>query len=108
MANITTPFDEPLFLQVGRKRYQVASLEHASAMFSQTRDAAMASGLGPDDVPPIHVVNATGKKVARISWNGRVWPIAPWHSGMQPLAPNVVPLRAAFASVKSGNMTFPA
>lgn len=79
---------ETLFLQIGRKRYQVADLAQASAMFEKARDAAMANGLEPADVPQTFIVNEHGKKRARVSWNGRVWPIAEWTPEQTPLYDN--------------------
>lgn len=71
-----------MFLQIGRKRYEVRSLERASEMYCEARDA---SGLGASDVPEAKVVNESGKSIARISYNGRVWPSQPWHPGQEPI-----------------------
>lgn len=76
---------EQLFIQIGRRRYQVESLARASEMYCTARDA---SGDGASKVPEAKVVTADGRPVARISYNGRVWPPAPWFDGMQPLHDN--------------------
>jgi hypothetical protein len=78
MTNIA----EPIFIQIGRRRYQVDGLEQASRMYCTARDA---SGMGVSKVPEGKVVTAEGKLVARISYNGRVWPPQPWFAGMTPL-----------------------
>lgn len=71
-----------LFLQIGRKRYEVPTLQAASTMFCNARDA---SGLGASNVPEAFVVDDHGKRVARISYNGRVWPPGEWKAGMVPI-----------------------
>lgn len=76
---------EILFLQIRRKRYQVASLEQASQMYCKARDA---SGFGASKVPEGVIVTADGRKVARISYNGRVWPAEDWHPEMKPIFDN--------------------
>lgn len=73
---------EPLFIQVGQRRYQVASLQQASEMYCTARDA---SGFGASRVPEGKVVTAAGRLVARISYNGRVWPPEKWFPGQAPL-----------------------
>jgi hypothetical protein len=78
-----------MFLQVGRKRYQVSGFEQASAMFCRARDAAMTNGLEPNEVPQTFIVDESGKKIARVSWNGRVWPPAEWKRDMIPLYDNL-------------------
>ncbi len=75
---------EAMFLQIGRTRYQVADFREASAQFATARDEAMRQGLGPDDVPSVTVVNAGGKKIAKISWNGCVWPPVKWQPNTKP------------------------
>jgi hypothetical protein len=83
-----TPKPE-LFLQIGRKRYAVVDFQQASQMFETARDAAMQRGLSPDEIGrEAFIVNATGKKAARISWNGRVWPAGKWTPTQQPLYDN--------------------
>lgn len=73
---------EPIFLQIGRVRYQVESIDQASEMFCRARDE---SDLGSRETPDGRVVTADGKPVARISYNGRVWPPEKWTPGMKPL-----------------------
>ncbi len=76
---------EPLFIEIGRRRYQVADLRQASEMYCAARDA---SGFGASAVPDGRIVTASGRLVARISYNGRVWPPEPWHAGQRPLFDN--------------------
>ena len=61
---------QELFLQIGRKRYQVASIEHAVAMHAQARDAAEHGASG---MPRVTIVSNTGTHLYGISYNGRVW-----------------------------------
>lgn len=60
-----------LFLQIGQRRYQVASFEQASDMFCTARDA---SGLGASEIEErALIVSNTGVILAHVSYNGRVW-----------------------------------
>lgn len=61
---------QELFLQVGRKRYQVASIADAVQMYSIARDNA---DHGASGMPTVSIVSATGLHLYRISYNGRVW-----------------------------------
>jgi hypothetical protein len=61
---------QELFLQVGRKRYQVASIAEAVALHNQARDA---SEHGASKFPRVTIVNAYGTHLYGISYNGRVW-----------------------------------
>ena len=54
-------------------------------MYCAARDA---SGFGASAVPDGRIVTASGRLVARISYNGRVWPPEPWHAGQRPLFDN--------------------
>lgn len=71
-----------MFLQIGRRRYQVASLQQASEMWERARDA---SGLGASQIGgDALIVNDSGATVAYVSYNGRVWagqPGRPGHPG---------------------------
>lgn len=71
-----------LFIQIGRKRYEVQSFEQASVMFCQARDK---SGLGASGVKDPLIVDERGQTVAHVSYNGRVWPGKSWQPGIQPL-----------------------
>lgn len=45
-----------------------------------------AGDLGGGNWPEIRILEAaTGDHVATVSYNGRVWPPVPWHSGLKPL-----------------------
>lgn len=61
---------QELFLQIGRKRYQVASIAEAVAMHNKARDA---SEHGASQFPRVTIVNAHGTHLYGISYNGRVW-----------------------------------
>ncbi len=58
-----------LSIQIGRKRYPVASLAEASAMFCAARDK---SGFGASRTPDPKIFEGD-KQIAYISYNGRVW-----------------------------------
>lgn len=59
-----------LFLQIGRSRYQVASIEQAVAMHNAARDK---SEYGASKMPRVTIVNSNGTHLYGISYNGRVW-----------------------------------
>lgn len=59
-----------LFLQIGRNRYQVATIEDAVAKYTKARDT---SGLGGSEMPRVTIVNSNGTHLYGISYNGRVW-----------------------------------
>lgn len=69
---VTAPKLQPreLFLQVGRKRYQVASIREAIDMYSTARDNA---DHGSSKMPTVSIVSNTGLHLYRVSYNGRVW-----------------------------------
>lgn len=61
---------QELFLQIGHKRYQVASIEEAVAMHKAARDHAEHGASG---MPRVTIVNEHGTHLYGISYNGRVW-----------------------------------
>ena len=70
-----------LTLKVGNFQAAVANLSEASLRYQQFR------GMKPSSRTRDGVVtDSAGVAVARVSYNGRVWPMAPWQPGMQPLA----------------------
>ena len=69
MERQVTP-TKTMFLEIGRKRFQVASFEEASRMFCVARDKA---GEGASRTPSPMIVD------------GRVWAGASYVSGTQPL-----------------------
>jgi len=71
-----------IFVVVSQCRFPVADFAAASALFRKTRDA---SGWVANQTPDASIINASGKEIARISYNGRVWPAAKWFDGMKPL-----------------------
>jgi hypothetical protein len=76
-----------MFLQIRRKRYEVASFQQASEMFCAARDK---SALGASRIPSPLIVDGQGAVVGYVSYNGRVWPGTPqaWKPGVQPLFDN--------------------
>lgn len=83
-ARALTP---PMFLQVGPRRYQVASFEQASQMFCIARDK---SGEGANKVPSPKIVDESGSVIAHVSYNGRVWAGCEWTPDATPLYDNRV------------------
>lgn len=95
-----------LFVERGGKRFAVDSLEDASAKWSQFRDASGAgvSVLGSD----AKIVDQNGTEVARISYNGKVWPPGEYRPGMKPLVgeefkPSSAPLKGEFIPAGGGS-----
>lgn len=62
-------------LKIQGKTHTVASLSEASAVYCAMRDA---SHLGSSKFPSVKVYDAKKQWVARISYNGRVWPPKEW------------------------------
>jgi hypothetical protein len=71
-----------MFLEIERKRFQIASYEEASRMFCAARDKM---GEGASRTPSPKIVDERGEVVAYVSYNGRVWAGATY-------VPNAVPL----------------
>lgn len=73
-----------MFLQIGRKRYQVDSFKQASEMFCVARDK---SGNGASRTPSPLIVDENGVAIGYVSYNGRVWLGAPqaWVPGAMPV-----------------------
>jgi hypothetical protein len=61
--------------------FSVESLEEASRVYGRTRQRL---GLGSRDMAEGRV-SECGVPVARISYNGRIWPPGEWVEGMKPL-----------------------
>jgi len=67
-------------LHIGRHAFPVLDLAAASLRYQQFR-GAKSSKVVPEGV----VHDDSGAVIARVSYNGSVWPAAPWHSGLRPL-----------------------
>lgn len=76
-----------LTMQIGRRRYQVASLTEASRMFCTARDKAMHRGVGGSSHTPTPMIYNGDRLIGYVSYNGRVWAGHPhdWQPGMKPL-----------------------
>lgn len=85
MATLPT---NTMYLRVGTKLYEVASFEHASKMFEKARDAALARGIDPAKLHGQMIVDDTGRVIANVSYNGRVWPGADYQRDAVPLYDN--------------------
>lgn len=84
---MTTEITTTMFIQIGGKRYQVATFEHASVMFCRARDAY---GEGGSRTPTPLIVDEHGAIIGYVSYNGRVWPGRPkdWKPETKPLFDN--------------------
>ena len=82
-----TSLSETMFLQIGKRRYQVATFDQASVMFCAARDK---SGYGASRMPQVTIVTETGREIARVSYNGRVWPAGDWTPAAKPIYDNRV------------------
>lgn len=71
-----------MFLEIGRKRFQVASFEQASNMFCIARDRM---GEGASKTPSPMIVDERGNVIGHVSYNGRVWTGASYVAGARPL-----------------------
>lgn len=85
-----------LFVEVGRKRYQIQTYKQASDMWCRARDQ---HGGGASEIPGLNIVTEAGAVVAHVSYNGRVWagPCGNWKPGAVPLYDNssgLPPLKA--------------
>ena len=59
-----------MFLEIGSKRFQIASYEEASRRFCAARDKM---GEGASLTPSPKIVDERGEVMAHVSYNGRVW-----------------------------------
>lgn len=73
---------QTMFIEIGRRRIQVATYQEASHMFCAARDKM---GEGSSKTPSPKIVNERGEVVAHISYNGRVWAGATYVVGAVPL-----------------------
>ncbi len=71
-------------MKVGKKTYPVADFATASQLTNAARDR---SGVGANRFTNPLLFDKTGKQVAYVSYNGRVWAGAPrdWAPDRQPL-----------------------
>jgi hypothetical protein len=70
-------------LRLGRSRFPVASLEEASQIVTEFRDAG---NYRMSDMPASAVFE-DGKRIGYVSYNGRIWPGTPqtWTPDVRPL-----------------------
>lgn len=76
-----------ILVRLGSKTYRFDSLPQASQFFCAARDR---SGLGGSKMPTPRLIDATGKTVGYISYNGRIWPGLPtdWNADKRPIYDN--------------------
>lgn len=76
------PLSPSLIVSCAGRRFPVASFEDASRLFCATRDRL---GVGASQTPRTLILDGSGKVVAHVSYNGRVWPGEHWTAGDVPL-----------------------
>lgn len=81
------PVAKTMFLQVGTRRYAVASFEQASQMFCTARDE-YDRRTGKALHAQTLIVDEAGEAIAHVSYNGRVWPGREWVADVGPLYDN--------------------
>jgi hypothetical protein len=87
---------EQLYVERGGKRFEVDSLEDASKKWDTFRDQ---TGAGASEIGEgARIVDQDGKEVARISYNGKVWPPGEYKPGQKPLVGE--PFKASEPSVE--------
>ncbi len=78
--------NDPGLLKPDNQQCRVSDFAAASFVYAFHRDFAEREyGWGASQFPTARIVNAAGALVARVSYNGKVWPAAPWHPGQVPL-----------------------
>lgn len=71
-----------MILKIGnRASFNVSSLEQASLLYGQYRDASLE---GASTFPDGSILDGR-RTVARVSYNGKVWPPARWSPDQGPL-----------------------
>ena len=75
-----------MLLLIGKRSFPVASLADASARYQRFRGLKSV-----DHVPEGLVQDDAGQVVAKVSYNGRVWPPGAWHAGLAPILEAVEP-----------------
>ena len=71
-----------MILKIGnRASLEVSSFEEASRVYAQYRDASLE---GASTFPDGAILDGT-RTIARVSYNGKVWPPAKWSEGQIPL-----------------------
>lgn len=85
---------------------ELASADTVQELVQATASYIRRWGLGGGNLWGVVIYNATtGNPVGRISYNGRVWPVAPWFSGQRNLTPSrirQIEQRAAAIRARSG------
>lgn len=74
-----------MFLQIGSRRFQVATLKEASRMYCAARDHF---GEGASRTPSPLIVDEQGMVIGHVSYNGRVWAGESYVAGQIPIYDN--------------------
>ena len=69
-------------LFIGQKMFRVASFVEASDTYRERRKL---SGEGASTFPEGKVRDDAGVVIARVSYNGKVWPPVEWSNGLRPI-----------------------
>jgi superfamily II DNA or RNA helicase len=63
-----------MFLKYGKANLPIASVTEASRIWSEIRTEVMRQGGGPSDMTMTpEIIDAAGKMLGTVSWNGKVW-----------------------------------
>jgi hypothetical protein len=74
--------EKPMILKIGnRASIEVASFQEASQIYAQYRNASLE---GASTFPDGTILDGT-RTVARVSYNGKIWPPRKWVPGQTPL-----------------------
>ncbi len=63
----------PVTLKLGRRTYELPSVEAAQVLFAKSRDVAFERGVNPNALPKA-ILMRDGEAFGYISQNGRAWP----------------------------------
>jgi hypothetical protein len=74
--------EKPMILKIGsRASFEVSSFEEASRVYARYRDASFQGA----STFPDGVILDGNRTIARVSYNGKVWPPRKWSPGQTPL-----------------------
>lgn len=79
---MNVPVTTPAVVRIGNREFPFTSFEDVSAAYRATIDKL---GLGASQTPRCDILDAAGVRVARVSYNGNVWPAEDWFPGQEPL-----------------------
>lgn len=85
----TQPIETPETVRIGSRVFAFTSYADISAAYCAARDhtGATASGRTGPLAPSCDIYSASGRRVAHVSYNGKVWAGDPhdWQPGVKPI-----------------------